>query len=246
MLRLLCITAHPDDEAGGFGGSLRLYAERGVETHVICLTPGEAASHRGGVTDNRELAAVRRQEFAASCRTLKVTHGEVLGYRDGALDREDFYRVVADLVQRIRRARPHVILTFGTEGAITAHPDHSMAAIFATMAFQWAGRENRFAEQLGDSIRPHRAQKLYYATAPFSLPDRPPITLAPANAIIDIGPYLETKIAAFKQHRSQAPLFSLFESNVRKRGAEEQFHLAACLHPSLVKMESDLFEGVEE
>jgi len=24
MLRLMCITAHPDDEAGSFGGSLRL------------------------------------------------------------------------------------------------------------------------------------------------------------------------------------------------------------------------------
>ncbi|HVG91815.1 MAG TPA: PIG-L family deacetylase, partial [Alphaproteobacteria bacterium] len=43
MLRLLCFTAHPDDEAGGFGGTLLRYAERGVETHVICLTPGQAA-----------------------------------------------------------------------------------------------------------------------------------------------------------------------------------------------------------
>ena len=41
--RLLCITAHPDDEAGGFGGTLLQYAERGVETHVVCLTPGQAA-----------------------------------------------------------------------------------------------------------------------------------------------------------------------------------------------------------
>jgi len=30
MLRLMCITAHPDDEAAGFGGSLRLYRDRGV------------------------------------------------------------------------------------------------------------------------------------------------------------------------------------------------------------------------
>jgi LmbE family N-acetylglucosaminyl deacetylase len=121
-----------------------------------------------------------------------------------------------------------------------------MAAIFATMAFQWAGRENRFPEQLQDGMRPHRAQKLYYATAPFVLPDRPPVSLAPATAVIDIGDCLETKIAAFMLHQTQEPLFSLFESNVRKRGREEQFHLAACLRPSVVQMEIDLFAGVEE
>ena len=60
MLRLMCITAHPDDEAGGFGGSLRLYHERSVETCVVCLTPGQAASHRGGAANDQELAAARR------------------------------------------------------------------------------------------------------------------------------------------------------------------------------------------
>src|ERR1700720_1576056 len=31
-LRLMVFTAHPDDEAGSFGGSLRLYSERKVQT----------------------------------------------------------------------------------------------------------------------------------------------------------------------------------------------------------------------
>ena len=78
MLRMMVITAHPDDEAGGFGGSLRLYHDRGVETCVICLTPGQAATHRGGAKSDDELAAKRRQEFAASCEILKVSHGRVL------------------------------------------------------------------------------------------------------------------------------------------------------------------------
>ncbi|HEY1271762.1 MAG TPA: PIG-L family deacetylase, partial [Terriglobales bacterium] len=53
MLRLMCITAHPDDEAGAFGGTLRLYRDRGVETCVLCLTPGQAATHRGGVKSDQ-------------------------------------------------------------------------------------------------------------------------------------------------------------------------------------------------
>src|SRR5207237_1255853 len=66
MLRMMVVTAHPDDEAGNFGGSLRLYAERGVETCVVCLTPGQAATHRGGARDDQELATMRPREFAVS------------------------------------------------------------------------------------------------------------------------------------------------------------------------------------
>src|SRR5687767_7096049 len=100
--RLLCVTAHPDDEAGNFGGTLLKYAQQGVETHVVCLTPGQAATHRGGAGSEHELAEMRRKEFAAACKLLKVSRGEVLNYRDGALDRLDFHGAMADLTMRLR------------------------------------------------------------------------------------------------------------------------------------------------
>ena len=246
MLRLLCVTAHPDDEAGGFGGTLLLYGQRGVQTYIICLTPGTAASHRGVANSSEELAALRRREFAASCRILKATHGEVLDYHDAGLDRVDFYSVVEDLTRRIRELRPHVILTIGPEGAITAHPDHSMTSLFTTLAYHWAGRSNRFVEQLRDGLAPHRAQKLYYGTALFTLPDRQPVSLAPVTAVIEIGDLLETKITAFKAHTSQAPLFPLIEKAVRQRGQQEAFHLAASTTPRRAEFETDLFAGVSE
>lgn len=246
MLRLLCVTAHPDDEAGGFGGSLLLYRSRQVETYVICLTPGQAATHRGPARSDEELAAIRRQEFLASCEILKVSHAEVLDYPDGKLDRADLQRLTSDLAQRIRKIRPQVMLTFGPEGAITAHPDHSMASVFATLACHWAGRTNRFPEQLNNGLRPHRVQKLYYGTAGFTLPDRQPVSLAPATAVIDIGEFLETKIRAFKAHASQAPLFPIFEGAVRQRGKVEMFHLAAAITPRKIETETDLFAGVVE
>ncbi|HEX6878840.1 MAG TPA: PIG-L family deacetylase, partial [Terriglobales bacterium] len=60
MLRLLCVTAHPDDEAGLFGGVLLLSHQRSIETYVLCLTPGQSATHRGGIHSDSELAEVRR------------------------------------------------------------------------------------------------------------------------------------------------------------------------------------------
>jgi LmbE family N-acetylglucosaminyl deacetylase len=246
MRRMMCITAHPDDEAGGFGGSLRLYHERGVETCVVCLTAGQAATHRGGATSDLELGAMRRKEFAAACEILKVSRGIVLDYPDGQLYRQDLYRVVCDLTKVVREFRPQVMLTFGPEGGVTGHPDHSMASILANLAFHWAGRDNRYPDQLKDGLASHRTQKLYYATADFVLPNRPPITLAPATAYIEISAYLETKIAAFKAHTSQAPLFPLLENNVRQRGGREMFHLAASMIPGPIVQETDLFAGVKE
>src|SRR5690348_15897181 len=165
MHRLLCVTAHPDDEAGNFGGSLLFYQERGVETHVICLTPGQTASNRGGARTDQELATLRRKEFAASWALLKVTRAEVLDYGDAHLHRIDLYSVVAELTRRLRQIRPQVVLTFGPEGGLTGHPDHGMAGIFTSLAFQWAGRGILFPEQLQDGASRYRPQKLYYAAA---------------------------------------------------------------------------------
>lgn len=246
-MRLLCVTAHPDDEAGGFGGTLLLYGSRGVQTHLVCLTPGQAATHRGGAKDDDELAAMRRNELGRAAEILKLADWECLAYRDAALDREDLYSVVGELVRRIRTIRPDVVITIGPEGAVTAHPDHSMASIFATMAYHWAGRSNRYVDQLEGGLTPHRAQKLYYGTAMFTLPDRQPVSLPPVTAVIEIGQeFLEKKISAFKAHTSQSPLFPIFETMVRKRGTREFFHMAASDTPREIARETDLFAGVEE
>jgi LmbE family N-acetylglucosaminyl deacetylase len=244
MLRMMAVTAHPDDEASSFGGSLRLYRDRGVETCIICLTAGQAASNRGGARNDQELEIMRREEFAAACKILEVSRGIVLDYPDGQLHRLDLQRVVSDLALRIREFRPQVLLTFDAAGGVTGHTDHTMASIFATLAFHWAGRSNRFPDQLSGSVTPHQTQKLYYATADFTLPGRQPVALPPASAVIEIGNYLETKIAAFKAHTSQQPLWSLFEEYSRKRGGRELFHLAASVKVGSVEQESDLFSGV--
>jgi len=246
MFRLMCITAHPDDEAGNFGGSLRLYHDRGEETSVVCLTPGQAATHRGTARDDHELAEIRRKEFAASCEILKVDRPVVLDYPDANLYRQDLYRVVCDLTLQIRQFRPQVVLTFGPEGGVTAHQDHSMASIFASLAFQWAGQSNRYPDQLVNGLQPYRPQKLYYTTADFILEGRQPVALPPATTVIDIGNHLETKIAAFKAHLTQQPLWSRVESRLRPPGSKELFHLAATTRFGPIEIERDLFAGMRE
>ena len=247
MLRLLCITAHPDDEAGAFGGTLALYADRGVEVAVVCLTAGTAARNRGSARTDEELAELRTAEFRASCAYLGIRHGEVLGYPDSRLHRANFAEVVGELVFRIRQLRPHVVLTFGQDGGLTGHPDHAMAGVYATQAFHWAGRPDRYPEQISSGLQPHAAQKLYYATADFKLPDRMPTSPPTVTARIEVGAEgFERKIQAFMKHQTQAPLFARLRKNLGRMPTQEMFHLAATRDPHDAKFETDLFTGVQE
>ena len=242
MRRLLCVTAHPDDEAAVFGGALLLYQSRGVETYVISLTAGEAGS-RGSAKSREELAVLRRAEFAAACQVLKVSHAEVLGYPDGGLYEIPVSHPVADLAFAIRRICPQVMITFGPDGA-TGHSDHSMASVFATFAFHWAARSDRFAEQLSDGVSPHQVQKLYYVTTEFAFPGRRPLCLAPTSATLDIHGFIDDKIRAFQAHTTQAS--TVVENVIRQQRGIETYHLAAgCALPTR-EMESDLFSSVAE
>ncbi len=243
MLKLLCITAHPDDEAGGFGGTLALYAERGVETSVICLTAGTAARNRGGAKTDAELAEMRTRELGDSCRLLGVKHWEILGYQDAHLAEADLPTVVGELVKRIRDIRPHLVLTFGPDGGMTGHLDHAMAGVFATIAFQWAGRSDRDPE-FG---APYASQKLYYLTSEYKLRDRQPIAPPVITASIDIGREgFEKKIQAFMQHKTQEPLFGRLRKNLDRPPFVELYHLACTREPHREKFETDLLDGVKE
>lgn len=243
MLRLMAITAHPDDEASNFGGTLRLYADRGIETSVICLTPGQAGSHRGGAKSDQDLANLRREEFAAACKILKVSHAVVLDYPDGRLHRQESYHVACELVRHVREFRPQVILTFGPEGGLTGHTDHAMASVFGTLAFHWAGGAKRFPEQITAGLGVHQAQKLYYCTARHSLPGYPQVSLSPVTTAIEIGDLFQAKLTAFRAHLTQAPLLPMFEKYVGQQ-RQELFHLAASVVPALSQQETDLFAGV--
>jgi LmbE family N-acetylglucosaminyl deacetylase len=249
-LRLMCFTAHPDDECGAFGGALMQAHQRGVETSVVCLTEGRAASNRGHARNSDELAVLRRQEFAAALRVLDVTHGEVLAYPDGELARQDFIGVTTALVERIRRFRPQVVLTFGGDGNVNLHPDHTMACFFATAAFHWAGRTNFAPEQIAAGLLPFRAQKLYYGVAPFlasaDAEEAPRIALVPPSLVLTLGDLQAKKLEAFRQHTTQAELLAKVQVAFEGTSGEEKYLLAAAPGMRSSPLETDMFAGLKE
>lgn len=247
-LRLMCITAHPDDESAAFGGALLMAKAQGIETSVVCLTDGQAATHRGEAGDGAALAVLRRQEFAAACTVLGVTEFEVLDYPDGELARIDFYAGVGALVQRIRRFRPQVLLTFGSEGGVNLHRDHTMSGLLATAAFHWSGRDAFFPEQLEDGLQSYFPQKLYASTPPFIAPvegmRQSQVAKTPCSLRLELGDLKQRKVDAFLLHSTQKGVLARVRDAFEKYGDVECYWLMASRCET--GGDAGMFDGIEE
>jgi LmbE family N-acetylglucosaminyl deacetylase len=137
------------------------------------------------------------------------------------------------------------MITFGMDGGLTGHPDHAMAGTFATMAFQWARRTDRYPEQLEQGLQPYHARKLYHFASDYLLPDVPPIAPPTVTARVDVGrERFQKKIEAFMQHTTQAPLFDRIKQNIGRGSPFEMYHLLGTREPRQAKFEDDLFDGV--
>ncbi len=241
-LRLLCVVAHPDDECFAFGGALALAADGGVETAVLCFTDGQAATNRGTAQNGAELGALRRREFDASCEILGAHRHELFTYQDAQLEFHSLHELGGLLVQQFRSFRPHVVLTFGGEGALNNHPDHTTVSAATTAAFHWTGNAKRFLEH----GQPWCPQRLFYLTTNFFLPDRPAPLPAPWTTILDIRGVRDRKRRAFEAHTSQAPLMDRARLVFEDHGDDERYVLAYTSSPQPATQSTDLFEGVTE
>jgi LmbE family N-acetylglucosaminyl deacetylase len=97
---------------------------------------------------------VREAELREAARVLGVREVRFLDYYDGVLDQVNVPEAVTRIAEHLRRVKPHVVITFGPEGAY-GHPDHIAISQLATAAVVAAAGEN-------GSSQPHRVSKLYY------------------------------------------------------------------------------------
>lgn len=157
-LRLLAVLAHPDDESLGLGGTLARYAASGVETSLVTATRGERGRYFNNENrpSNDEVGRVRELELRAAAHELGIRHVHVLGYADGALDAAPTQEAVGRIVSHLREIRPHVVLSFGFDGAY-GHPDHIAISQLTTSAIV-AAADPTFRP--GESA--HRVAKLYH------------------------------------------------------------------------------------
>ena len=106
-LRVLIITAHPDEAEEYAGGTIALFSRNGAAVKVACLSNGDV----GHWTMSKEaLARRRRAEALAAARILGIASYEILDNHDGELLPDIALR--KQVVRIIRDWRPDIVITF--------------------------------------------------------------------------------------------------------------------------------------
>lgn len=133
---LLSVLAHPDDETFGMGGTLSLYARRGVDVQLVCATRGEVGDIDPEYKEKiKSAACLRTQELRCAADLLGIGQIHFLNYRDSgmpgseanghpkALAAQPIEQVAGEVAHLIRKIKPEVVVTFDPIGGYR-HPDH--------------------------------------------------------------------------------------------------------------------------
>ena len=239
-LSLLAAFPHPDDETFAIGGTLALYAARGCPTALVTATDGDAGHSTVAVADRAALGRVRRVELLHAAAILDVSRVFLPGFPDGGVSDAPPDAVIGALVHAMRATRPAVVVTFGPEGAPTAHRDHKALSRLVTAAYFLAGNATLFGGAAG--LTPWQPARLYYLTwGGKKMGGRAPIDGLPLSCRVDVSSMLDVKRRAFEAHRTQHQHRAQFEAAVTPY---EGFFLAAGV-PQPTARTADLFAGLD-
>ena len=272
-LRLMVVTAHPDDETLGFGGVLARYADEGVATFLVTATRGDRGRYFGHALDTPEhpgrsaLSHIRERELHAAAAALGVREVSLLDYEDQHLDQANVAEAVTAIVGHIRQARPQVLLTFAPDGAY-GHPDHIAVSQLATAATV-ASADPNYGADPGQNLGPtHAVSKLYYlawsepAWAAYQAAFKKLVATVDGverqatpwpdwalTTVIDTRQWWPVVSRAVSCHESQvggyAALKTLQPAQHEALWGSQSFYRAFSLVNGGRRRESDLFEGVE-
>ncbi len=193
--RVMGVFAHPDDPEFFCGGTFARWAAEGAEIIFVMATSGDKGSADPEMTSEK-LAAIREIEERNAATALGVKDVVFLRYPDGELQPNLDLR--CDIVRQMRLYKPDTVVTcdptvfwFG-DRAIN-HPDHRAIAEATLDSVYPTARDRLNFIQLerDEKLAPHKVKHLFICGTP-----TPTIK-------IDVTDYIETKINALREHKSQ-------------------------------------------
>jgi LmbE family N-acetylglucosaminyl deacetylase len=229
---LLGIFAHPDDEML-CGGTFARAAAEGARVVLVCVTRGEMGEiSEPDLATPENLPEVRTQELQNAARALGLQEVRFLGFRDSGMvgtpgndDPRSFHQAdpaeaVRRIVAIIREVQPHVIVTHDVTGGY-GHPDHLAAYRHVTAAFSVAAD----AAQYPAEGAAWQADRLIYGVMPKSFFSRMRAMIEATGGDtsrfddpqwqqlgyvdsdipirIDVSEYIDAKLSAFNEHKTQ-------------------------------------------
>jgi len=180
-LDILVLAVHPDDAELGCSGTIAKYVAEGKKVGIVDFTRGELGT--------RGTAETRDAEAADSAKILGLHARENLRFRDAFFQNDEAHRL--EVIRMIRKYQPEIVLSNALHDR---HPDHGRAGDLANDACFLAGLakiETQEGGVLQEAWRPRLV--LQYIQDHYIRPD----------IIVDITPYIETKIQSIKAFKTQ-------------------------------------------
>lgn len=180
-LDILVLAVHPDDAELGCSGTILKHIALGKRVGIIDFTRGELGT--------RGTAETRDEEAADSARIMGLHARENLRFKDAFFKNDEEHQ--REVIRMIRKYQPEIVLSNALRDR---HPDHGKAGDLANDACFLSGLskiktiENEIEQE---AWRPRLL--LQYIQDYYIQPD----------VIIDITPFMDTKIAAIKAFKTQ-------------------------------------------
>ena len=191
--RVLVIQAHPDDADFNIGGTIAKWAAEGLEIYYLIVTDGSKGTYDPEM-DPEELARIRQEEERRAAKVLGVKDVIFLGYPDGELILPSL-ELREKLIRAIRELRVDCVCTLDPWIPYNAHPDHRTVGLVTSEAAVFAGMPAFNKEHLREGLKPVQVMRMYYFAT-----DKP-------NLLVDVTDYLDKKLEAILQHKSQIEMF---------------------------------------
>lgn len=193
-MRILVVTAHPDDVDFGAGGTVASWTDEGHRVEYCLVTRGEAGGFDASMP-RTDVGRLRLDEQRAAAAILGVAAVHDLGFSDGSV--EPTLELRREISAMIRTVKPDRVLTQSPERRwdriFASHPDH-LATGEATMCAVYPDARNEFAfpELLHErALEPHTVPETWVMGGP-----------SPRHAV-DVTAQFDRKLAALECHASQ-------------------------------------------
>lgn len=215
MKPVVCIFAHPDDEAFGPGGTIAKLAQR-RDVYIICATSGEEGKFKGGKgKGSGTMANIRREELRRSAKILGVTQVFFLGYHDGTLSNNLYHLIAGDTEKILRKLRPDTLLTYEPRG-ISGHLDHIAISMVTSYLFERLPFIKKLMQYCALES-PERRKRRYFIHLP------PGYKRSEIDLVSDVSKVWDLKLEAMRQHQSQAHDLHRILKRIKHSPREEYF-----------------------
>lgn len=190
---LAAIQAHADDIPLFCAGAVAKLMDEGYTGYLIQTTNDENCGPTLSIGDT---ILRNEREVDDLARVLGFKGVYHLSYRNHRMDGDSPLELRARLIFLFRALKVDTIFTFNPWGHGEENPDHVVTAQAVEAARWMAGMNKDYPEHAAGGISPHTVKEQYYWVCRAG---------QPYNRVVDIGPYIEDKIAAMSVNKTQGP-----------------------------------------